>query len=260
MDKPLIEYITDLNETIEKIKQNKDYDVELLIILPLVEFMRNHNFMNRSKIDKILTKNLLNIKKLKFYKFSDYINVSDKIENYLSKFTDDIKEQFPNEIDTQSIDFLLYELLINIYKHSKFKNAYLQIKKEDNNKNINICIFDNGIGIPNSFKENLINFPNDCEALYESINGKTTDKEKYNLHGRGLNSAGRITALGFEGEMLIASGKGICTITKEGAKTYFNHNPIYGTFIILRIPYKKIDNIYEYLKYKKINRITEELL
>lgn len=57
--------------------------------------------------------------------------------------------------------------------------------------------------------------------------------------------------------MLIASGNGICLINKKGAKTYDNKNKINGTFIILRINNKKIENIYEYLKYEKINKITE---
>ena len=104
-----------------------------------------------------------------------------------------------------------------------------------------------------------MDFKNDSEAIFEAINGKTTDKEKYNLHGRGLNSTARITTLGFDGEMLIASKSGFCIITKNGAKTYENKNQINGTFIILRLSNKKIDNIYDYLKYEKINKINEVL-
>ena len=56
-------------------------------------------------------------KKLKFYEFDDFLNVSDRIEEYLSELTDEIENFLTKDIDVQSINFLLYELLINTYKH-----------------------------------------------------------------------------------------------------------------------------------------------
>ena len=126
------------------------------------------------------------------------------------------------------------------------------------NENIDICIFDNGIGIPGSFKESLMDSKNDYEAIFDAINGKTTDKEKFVIHGMGLKSTARLTTLGFEGEVLISSGNGICEITKKGANPYLNTHEMNGTFVILRIKNKKIENIYEYLKYEKINNINED--
>ena len=204
---------------------------------------------------KKISKNCkIEIKKLRFYKFDDFINISERIEEYLSELTDEIHAILPENVDIQSIDYLLYEILLNIYKHSKFENAYIQFIVYDSG-NIDICIIDDGIEIPKSFKEANITFKNDCESIYGAINGETTDKEKYKLHGRGLNSSARITASGFNGEMLIASGTGICIINKDGAETYLNEHEIKGTFIIIRIDNKKIDNIYDYLKHEKINRI-----
>lgn len=259
MENTLLKHVHKLNQIIKKLNANKEFTLDLLIILPLLCHMINNNFINSREFEKLLSNESLNIKKLKYYRFTDFITISDKIENYLSELTDEIINLFPKNIDIQSIDFLLYEILINIYKHSRFKNAFLQIILYNNGENIDICIFDNGIGIPGSFKEASMDFKNDSEAIFEAINGKTTDKEKYNLHGRGLNSTARITTLGFDGEMLIASKSGFCIITKNGAKTYENKNQINGTFIILRLSNKKIDNIYDYLKYEKINKINEVL-
>ena len=197
-------------------------------------------------------------KELKYFKFKDFTKISDRIDEYLSEFTDEIIELLPEEIDAQSIDFILYELLINVYKHSKFENAYLLVPTLKNNENFCICIYDNGIGIPGSFKEAGMESINDCEAIYEAINGKTSDKEKYGLHGRGLNSTVRITTLGFNGKILIASGKGICLISEKGAETYSNNNTIKGTLIILKIQNRNINNIYEYLKHENINKNKED--
>ena len=151
----------------------------------------------------------------------------------------------------QSINFLLYEILINVYKHSKFKNAYVEI---DNDETLDIAIYDDGIGIPQSFKEANLEYNGDSESIFEAVNGKTTDKEKYNLHGRGLNSTARITTLGFEGKMFIFSGNGCCLITKDGIQLNENKKSVTGTFILLQINNKKVDNIYNYLKYEIIHK------
>ncbi|WP_295610796.1 ATP-binding protein [uncultured Methanobrevibacter sp.] len=217
-------------------------------IQTIKEIKKKIKDFEKSDIDKTKTK------KLKFYEFNDFLNVSEKIEEYLSDFTDEIEKLLPSDVDKQSINFLLYELLINVYKHSKFRNAHIEI---NNDENITILIHDDGIGIPKSFKDAKIKCSNDGKAIFYAVNGKTTDKEKFNLHGRGLNSTARITTLGFEGKMIISSGNGTCKITKNGINIIQNKTFIDGTFILLRINNKKIDNLYEYLKFEKINEEVE---
>ena len=252
------EIIKELNIMTAKIKNTEEIKLNLIIILPLLYLMKNNNIITDEKINMIINNETLKIKELKYHQFNNFLNVSDDIEYYLSDFIDDAINLIPQTSDYQSIYFLLYEILINVYKHSKFSNAYLQILVYNDEENIDFCIFDNGIGIPGSFKESSIYSGNDSEAIFEAINGKTTDKEKYVIHGMGLNSTARLTTLGFEGEMLIVSGKGVCEITKNGAKTYLNTHEIIGTFVIIRIKNKKVDNIYEYLKYKKIDKNIED--
>ena len=214
MENSLINYMTELNSTLKKIKDNKNINLEKPIFLPILEYLIVNNLISQDEINKFLRNKSQKIRKLKFYSFSDFLNVSDEIEDYLSELTDEISDMLPKNVDLQSIDFLLYEILINIYKHSKFENAYIQVDIK-NEGMIDIYIFDDGIGIPGSFKDASFNYKQDSEAIYDAINGKTTDKEKYNLHGRGLNSSARVTTLGFDGEMLIASGNGICFINKK---------------------------------------------
>lgn len=251
MTNTLKKHIDKLNTEIE----NKEFhNPDKTTILPLIQSNIQENEFD---LEKLLENNCTAIKKLKFFEISDFLIESEKIEKYLSKLTDEIFNILPEDADLQSINYLLYEILINIYKHSRFGNAYIQLDISKNNDNIDICVIDDGIGISGSFKDASLSYINDCESLFEAINGKTSDKEKYKLHGRGLNSCARITTHGFDGEMLIASGKGICVVTTKGAQLYKNKYGINGTFIVLRINNKKIDNIYEYLKYKRINKIQE---
>lgn len=253
--KKLCEYIKDLKIITTKIKNNQeDFEIDLNMVLPLLDILKSFGHINDEEFKMIISNDSLRIKELQHYSFTDFTNVSDEIDDYLSDFTDEVMNLLPQDTDMQSVNFLLYEILINVYKHSRFNNAYLQIIA-NTNRNIDICIFDDGIGIPGSFKDASIDFDNDSMALYGAINGKTTDKEKYSLHGRGLNSTARLTTLGFNGEMLLASGNGICVITKEGAKTYLNDHEIQGTFVILRINNTQIKNIYKYLKFKNINKV-----
>ena len=207
MEDNLINYMNKLNSNIKRIEEKKEIKFDKSIFLPIIEYLTKNNLISQGELDKFLTNRSDEIKKLKFYSFNDFLNVSDKIEDYLSELTDEISKILPKNVDIQSIDFLLYEILINIYKHSKFENAYIQFEITNNEDMIEIYIIDDGIGIPGSFKDASFNYKKDSEAIYDAVNGKTTDKEKYNLHGRGLNSSARITTLGFGGEMLIASGE-----------------------------------------------------
>lgn len=118
----------------------------------------------------------------------------------------------------------------------------------DWNKFYDVCIIDDGISIPGSLEETGIFFDEDAEAIFNAINGESSDKEDFGLHGRGLNTSASITSLGFGEEMLISSRNGTCTINGSGIKLWKNVPYIQGTFISLRVNTNKIKNIHEYTK------------
>lgn len=230
-------------------------------LLPLLQYMELHkieeycpNSQTEQYLEKILGREkcsdtTIPLRKLKEYDYSDYFQVADEIEMYLSDLTDEIVELIAPNLDFQSINLLFYEMLTNIYKHSKCNNAYILCQLYPRANTIDICIIDDGITIPGSFEEKDIGFVDDSEAIYDAINGRTSDKEKANLHGRGLNTTANITSQGFRGEMLIASRNGVCTVNQKGIRTWKNDMPcIDGTFVTLRINTNKIRNIYDYLK------------
>lgn len=174
--KKLKEHVEDLNNITTKIKNREKFKLNLSIILPLLNFMKTNNLIDNEEFNMIINNKSLRIKELKYFEFNNYSPVAEKIDEYLASFTDDAFKLLPTDIDIQGIEYLLYEILVNVYKHSKFENAYLQLIFHDESQNIEICIFDNGIGIPESFKEASMDSENDCEAIFEAINGKTTDK------------------------------------------------------------------------------------
>lgn len=261
--------ISNLRKLDNIIKDNKNSNVMDLsrysflappTLLPLLQYMELHgiseylpNDLTKNYLEKVLGKEkcsdtTIPLRKLKEFKYSDYFQVADEVEMYLSDLTDEIVELISPNLDFQSINLLFYEMLTNIYKHSQCDNAYILCQKYPRVNIIDICLIDDGITIPGSFEANCMDFVDDCEAIYEAINGRTSDKEKDNLHGRGLNTAANITSYGFRGEMLIASRNGVCTVNKRGIKTWKHNMPcIDGTFVTLRINTNKI-NIYNYLE------------
>lgn len=272
MPPSLISQVKKTKTIIEKNK-NKNY-VDLSkydfiappTLLPLIQYMELNNitkyiphkqtkhYLNRVFGKETSYKTTIPLRKLKKFQ-GNYFQITDEIELYLSNLTDEIVNLIKSSVDIQSFNLLFYEMLNNIYKHSKFNNASILCQKYPKVNTIDICIIDDGITIPGSFEESNINVINDSEAIFEAINGKTTDKEKYALHGRGLNTSASITTLGYGGEMLIASRNGTCTITKEGVKLYDDSLFINGTFVTLRVNTNKINDIYKYTKRRIVKKL-----
>lgn len=229
-------------------------------LLPVLQYMELHdinqyipNPSTRSYLEKVLgrekcTDTTIPLRKLKTFNFTDYFQVADKIELYLSDLTDEIIGLIPLSLDLAGMNILLYELLTNIYKHSKCDNAYILCQWYPNVQLADVCIIDDGISIPGSLEETGEFFDEDAEAIFNAINCTSSDKEDYGLHGRGLNTSAAIASLGFREEMLISSRDGTCIIDEKGITLYKNVPYIQGTFISLRVNTNKIRNIHEYTK------------
>lgn len=240
-------------------------------LLPLLSYMDKNSITDyypnnntRDYLERVLgrkrcTDTTLPLRQLKTFKNYNNIHydVPDEINNYLNSLTDEIKMLLPSDLDWQSLFLLLYESLINIYKHSGFDKGYILCQKYPNRNITDICLIDDGISIPGSFEKFGFDFIDDSEVIYEAINGKSTDKEKEGIHGRGLNTSARLTSLGFDEEMLIASREGLCIINQNGAKikeidSYY----VEGTFITIRVNNKKIgQKLFDYLPLRTIHKI-----
>ena len=124
MNSSLKEEIKKLNYDIENrtiFKPNK------LTILPLIQNRIINDTYEKEELCKLLDLNSKDIRKLKFYEMNEFFRDSGIIEEYLSNFTDIIISNLPKDCDLQSINFLLYEILINIYKHHVQKKYRLHI-------------------------------------------------------------------------------------------------------------------------------------
>jgi len=55
----------------------------------------------------IIDNDSFKIRELKYLKFTDFSRASEKVDEYLTLLTDESFEFLPDDIDTQSIEFIL---------------------------------------------------------------------------------------------------------------------------------------------------------
>ncbi|MEE0935673.1 MAG: hypothetical protein U0L42_08370 [Methanobrevibacter sp.] len=183
---------------------------------------------------EILTKNY-NIKKL-----------NAENDNSVEITNELLKELNIPKGNQNTLKFIFYELIGNIYDHSKFSDAYISGKSD--NHYFDFIFADNGISIIDSFRNAKYSIDNDCDALIKAVNGLSTKNDfGYIERGTGLNNTTNIVVNGFDGEILIVSGRAALymnskTIIAKKIPKFCN-----GTKIHLRIDLNSKIDMYNYL-------------
>ena len=143
--------------------------------------------------------------------------------------------------------YVVNELVDNIYQHSKFTNALIMAQKYQHLGYVDLCFFDNGITIPQSFINRGMNFK-PYEAIAEAINGISTVNTD---RGFGLRTSIRIFLDGLKGQILVVSGAGAVYFEGSNRNLYSctANTSLKGTLIGIRVPYPSnpID-IYDYVE------------
>lgn len=155
--------------------------------------------------------------------------------------------------------YLLSELTSNIYDHSEFSRAFIMAQEYPRKEFTEICIYDNGISIPQCFHKNHYISDSDAYSIYQAINGVST---KFGDRGRGygINSSTRMVIDGFNGEMFIASRNGAIEIDKNETKAYRceGRYELNGTLVSMRLP-KTLINYAEHIAGKRtFSKFKEE--
>ncbi len=149
-----------------------------------------------------------------------------------------------------AFNFLIGELIDNIYQHSKFTNASVMAQRYEKRGFSEISIFDDGISIPTCFENHGVYSTHDANAIQKAVNGVSTKNEK---RGYGLNTSINLYVNGIGGSLLLISRNGALYMKNDEHKDkkLFNLSSKYaldGTLITFRIPYPvKEVNIYDYV-------------
>lgn len=122
--------------------------------------------------------------------------------------------------NTNAYDYLLSELVSNIYDHSAAQAAYVMAQYYPTSGVMEVCFLDDGSSIPGTLGRGLgVAYPPEehHQAILDAIGGMSS--KGGSERGYGLPSSIKIiTALG--GEVLIVSGAGAVVVTPRGVSPY----------------------------------------
>ena len=166
LNKNLKEEINQEQETINNFKEYLELWIHEIKIPIASAYLMMHNDKNKKlklQLDRIDTL----IEQVLYYSRSenaelDYLIKNNNLENIVNEvilknkdllLAKKIKIELNNLdkkvlTDTKWLQFILNELINNAIKYSKESNASIKISCTENDKNIILSIFDNGIGIP----------------------------------------------------------------------------------------------------------------
>lgn len=143
-------------------------------------------------------------------------------------------------------DYLVTELMDNIYQHSEFSKAFVMAQRFDEARIVELCFLDNGLTIQGVLKRHGKNL-DAVGALQLALQGFSTKSPE---RGYGLRTSMRLASEGLKGEFLVVSGSAAFSSRPlESAEYALDlHLALPGTLIAIRMPFtSKVDNFYDYL-------------
>ena len=223
-------------------------------LLPLANFLRD----NMSSMEYIpppdnVSNYISIIMERNFLEGSTYVPITNlpKNESQMKDVLNNLQTIYNNGEDyggANCFNYLIGELIDNVYEHSEFSTAWVMAQKYKNKRFVEISILDDGISIPGCFEKHDAHFSDDCIAIASAINGKSTKNAD---RGFGLGSSVKLYIDGFGGELLLVSRNGALYKNKD-TELDCNTGIAYqlrGTLISVRVPYPvpQIDNMYDYI-------------
>ena len=169
-------------------------------------------------------------KKILFEKIdSSYDFRHATLEHKYSNFIENIN-------DKNTFYYFFAEMLSNIKDHSKFNNAYILAKKQEDNI-IDLSFLDDGITLPFTLQQHK----EDNLTIYDATKGLSSKKEEG--RGFGLPSTIKIISSMIQGELIIASRNAIYYKTYQNELSdNLNSSLVNGTLVSMRFDCTKLPN------------------
>lgn len=222
-------------------------------LLPLANFLKdNINSMNYIPPSDSVAKYIDTITNRSYLRNSTYIPILNlpKKHSLLRELTKKLEEFHNKGVDyggRDAFNYLIGELIDNIYEHSNFNNASVMAQRYESKGFVEISIYDDGISIPACFEKHGLSFSHDCYAIVDAINGLST---KGDGRGYGLGSTANLYVNGIGAELMIVSRNGALYKKADDEMLYnlTGSHKLNGTLITIRVPYPapKV-NIFKYI-------------
>ena len=222
-------------------------------LLPLANFLKdNIHSMDYIPPTHFVANYIDTIMNCSYLSDSTYMPILNlpKKQSELSDLTQKLEEFHNKGIDyggRNAFNYLITELMNNIYDHSKFNNASVMAQRYENKHFFEISIYDDGMSIPTCFEEHNFSFSHDSHAIADALNGMST---KGDGRGYGLGTTANLYVNGIGAELMIVSRNG-ALYKKSDDEILYKLKSSYnldGTLITIRVPYPALEvNIYKYI-------------
>lgn len=192
------------------------------------------------------------------------VTSSTEILNLLDCVIEFIKRKMICEKDVMfGVEWSLYEILDNVFQHSKAGVGYFMCRLYPRDKRISFCIADAGIGILNSFsKSEKYNPKSPVDAITIAVKEGVTSSEE----GQGNGLWGVLEIISYnQGQLTVTSSGGAIYYNQETGKvTVFDKLPRFdrengGTIVDIQINIDTAIDMSEALKTSRVNLRLEEI-
>ncbi|GBC73851.1 hypothetical protein HRbin04_01258 [archaeon HR04] len=162
-------------------------------------------------------------------------------ESYPNPILDNLKKWLSNIYP--ALEYIIGELVDNIYQHSRCESAYIMAQRYDNRGFIEFALIDDGITIKGSLLEGKKIDANqdDSIAIYKALEGYSSKAERG--RGYGLSTLTRLITEVLKGEIFLASGKGLMYLTERRGFISDIDRRLKGTLISIRLVLKLVNTM-----------------
>lgn len=164
----------------------------------------------------------------------------DSVEITGKKIRELLKRHLPTDVPTEivtGVQIPITETVDNVDQHSNCDQGSILLQYYPEKLSLDICVSDNGIGIPGSYSEYGIDYDTHYEALEMAVEqGVSTKEDLPGNRGFGLKNVTEMVCSGMNGEVLVSSGEGILfKSSRQGATQIDAPYPFNGTTFIGRL-------------------------
>jgi hypothetical protein len=174
-------------------------------------------------------------------------------DNVLGEYEDLILSQANMDNDLSfktNLKYLTSELVNNVNEHAQIDHYWLfaQYYEYSKNKTCEIVLADCGIGYKNSYEGTEFEVGTDKEAIINAMEGKSSKsaKAKINARGKGIPSIANLFVNGYNGKLVIMSGKSLIYYKPNERKEIEIKSKWQGSLVGISFNLKSV-NLYKYV-------------
>lgn len=174
---------------------------------------------------------------------------ADAVEKVDSKMGELLATALGDEFrsNLSGVRYPMGELVDNVDQHSHCDNGALLVQNYPNKPFLDLCVADDGVGIPGSYDRYGVEYDDDEDALRQATRGTSTKEDRGYERGFGLETTTRMVCDGQDGRVLIASGDAVLYGQHGSLRSVHTETKWPGTVLVARM--REPNQSFNYIEY-----------